>query len=216
MFVNQSIQRPQGINVFGSHLIRTEPDYASLRFSVAATAERPADSLAEASAAVDRVHEVLREAEVAEADVQSSRVTLELAFEGYADERRAVGYQATRSFQVFARDLSGIEPLLIALVDAGAGLIHSVSYKTSELLRLRAQAREGAVRAARGKAEAYASAAGVKVGRAIHIEDVNPDEMSRRSHAPDVSLGGHSDGAAGAGSIVIAGAVMVCFSILES
>lgn len=71
------------------------------------------------------------------------------------------------------------------------------------------------MRAARAKAEAYAAAAGVKVGRAIHIEDVNPDEMGRRSHAPDVDLDSHGEGTAGAGSIVIAGAVMVCFSILE-
>ena len=39
--------------------------------------------------------------------------------------------------------------------------------------------------------------------------------MTRRSHAADVDLESHGEGTAGAGSIVVAGAVMVCFSILE-
>lgn len=174
MFVNQSIQRPQGINVFGSHLIRAEPDYASIRFSVVITAEGPADSLAESAAAVVRVREPLRDAGVAEADETSSRVELSLGFEGYGEKRRAVGYQAARGFQILVRDLAAIEPLLVALVDAGAKLIQSVSYKTSDIRALRAQAREVAVRAARAKADSYAQAAGVRVGRAIHIEDVTP------------------------------------------
>lgn len=215
MFVTQSIQRPSGINVFGSHLIRVEPDYASVRFTVAATAAQPKDSFDEVAAAVAEVRRVLGAAGVAEADVRSSRIALELAFEGYGEHRRAAGYQATRSFQIFARDLAGVEPLLVALVDAGAKLIQSVNYKSSRMRELRAQAREGAVRAARVKAETYAATAGVRVGRPLHIEDINPDETSRRSHAPDVDLEGHSEGTAGAGSITIAGAVMICFSILE-
>ena len=70
--------------------------------------------------------------------------------------------------------------------------------------------------AARAKAEQYAAAAGTKIGAPIHIEDVNPDEISRRSHLPDVDLSAE-DGDVDAhnpGSITVAGAVLVCFAIV--
>lgn len=83
----------------------------------------------------------------------------------------------------------------------------------------RAQARAGAIAAARVKAEGYAQAAAVKRGAALHIADVDPQEISRRSHMPDADLDAHDESTpasetAGPGSIVIAGTVMVCYAIL--
>ena len=216
MFATQSIQRPNGISVFASHLIRTEPDYASVRFTVEVASGEPKDSLKQANDAVARVHAVLSKANIADADVRTSRSRLELAYEGYGEKRHVVGYRASRSFQLFVRDLAIVESILVDIVDAGGRTINSVSYKSTQLRELRRQAREGAVSAARTKAEVYARAAGVGLGRAIHIEDVNPEQMSRRSHAPDVDMEGHSDGTGGAGSIVIAGAVMMSFAIVDS
>jgi uncharacterized protein YggE len=104
-------------------------------------------------------------------------------------------------------------------VDAGAHVIDSVSYKTSRLRELRAEARKGAVEAALSKAEVYASAAGLDIGKALHIEDINPEEIAQRSHMPDVDLAEHDEadapGADGPGSIVVAAAVMVCFALVR-
>jgi len=217
MFVTQSIQRPHGVNVFGSCLIRAEPDYASLRFGVVAVAAQPGPAIEQAQAAARRVREVLAEAGVAERDVRSSRVGLGLAFEGYGADRREIGHRANLDFQVLVRDLGVVEPLLVRIVDAGAPMIDGVSYKTSRMKALREEARRGAVAAARAKAEVYARACGQEVGRALHIEDIDPDDLARRSHAPDVDLTEHAEdegGAAEAGSIVIAGAVMICFALV--
>ena len=217
MFVNQSIQRPHGVTVFGSCMIRAEPDYASLRFSVIAVAARPREAIEQAQARTRQVRQVLAGAAVAERDLQSSRVALELAFEGYGVERREIGYRATTAFQVFVRDLGRVEPLLVDVVDAGALAIESVSYKTSRLKRLRKEARRGAVAAARAKAEVYAHAADVQLGRVLHIEDVNPDSLAQRSHSPDIDLTEHAEGddePSPAGSLVVAAAAMVCFALV--
>lgn len=216
MFVNQSIQRPHGVNVFGSCLLRVEPDYASLRFTVSRTAEEPRRAIEDARAGVKQVRAILTDRGVADRDVQASRVGLGLAFDGYGEARRAIGYRAAHSFQAMLRDLTVIEELLIELVAAGAFEIDSVSYKTSRLKELRAEARRGAVTSARSKAELYAEALGLRLGKAIHIEDVNPDDMARRSHMPDIDLAEHdeAEGATAKGSIVVAAAAMVCFSLL--
>lgn len=219
MYMNQTIQRPAGINVFGSCLIRVEPDYASLRFAVQRVAEHPEAAFGAARNAARSVRERLAESGVSDAAVHSSQLSLEQAWEGNGEARRAVGYRAYVGFQVMLEPLDRLEATLIGIVDAGVNTISSVSFKTRRLRELRASARKGAVEAARAKAEVYASAAGARVGPVVHLEDLNPDEMSRRSHMPDVDLTEHeesaSPGAEGPGSIVIAAAVMACFTLLH-
>ncbi len=219
MYVTQSIQRPHGVNVFGSCLIRVDPDYASVRFSVSAVCPEPRDALEQTHGAADRARKVLARHQVAMREVRSSRVSLSEWYEGQGEARRAVGYRAQVGFQVLIRDLGVVEPFLLDVVAAGARQIESVSYKSSRLKEIRSDARAGAVAAARAKAEVYATAAERHVGKALHIEDVNPDDLNRRSHMPDVDLADHaeSDASGGdpGGSIVVAGAVMACFALID-
>lgn len=220
MYVNQSIQRPSGVTVFGSSLVRVDPDYASLRFAVGRVLPKPKDAFAAAREGAARVRKAVHELGVADRDVRASDVTLEEAFEGYNQDRRMVGYRATVAFHALVRDFKLVEPVLVGVVDAGADRIQSVHPKTSSLRELRRDARARAVHAARAKADEYVRAAGATLGAVLHIEDVNPEEMSRRSHMPDVDLSAHDDANTGdpevqnPGGIIIAGAVMACFAIV--
>ncbi len=219
MYVNQSIQRPNGVNVFGSALIRVDPDYASLRFSVTRVMTRPKEAFDAAREGAHAVRAALARLGVSERDTRASEVSLEEAFDGPYNQQRKVGYRAQVAFHALVRDLALVEPVLVSVVDAGADRIQSVHPKSSRLKELRREARERAVRSARAKAEEYAAAAGARLGAVLHIEDVNPDETSRRSHAPDVDLSEHDEAAVrveaiNPGGIVIAGAVMACFALV--
>lgn len=219
MFVNQTIQRPSGINVFGSCLIRVEPDYASLRFAVTRLAPEPAGAFEQAKLGARAVRELLSRESVADRDVHAAQISLEQAYDGYNEKRRFVGYRARVGFQVSLHALARFEALLVGIVQAGGDQIESVSFKTSRLRELRDEARKGAVLAARRKAGVYADAAGARVGHVLHIEDVNAEDVGRRSHMADVDLAGHDEsalsGADNPGSIVIAAAVMACFALLH-
>ena len=70
MFVHQAIQRPFGVNVFGSCVVRVKPDSATLAFAVTRTAEKPADAFAATRKAVEDVRAFLSRSDVAAADVQ--------------------------------------------------------------------------------------------------------------------------------------------------
>jgi uncharacterized protein YggE len=217
MYINQSIHRPQGVNVFGSCLIRVDPDYASVRFSVWNVCPEPRDALDQTHAGSERARQALAKHQVAPRDIRSSRVSLVQWYQGQGEARVPVGYRAQIGFQVLVRDLARVEALLLDVVAAGAREIDGVSYKTSRLKTIRAEARAGAVSAARSKAEVYAGAAGRHVGQALHIEDVNPDDFVRRSHMPDIEVLDPDESERGdaAGSIVIAGAVMACFALVD-
>jgi hypothetical protein len=215
VYVTQSIQRPHGINVFGSSLIRVDPDYSSLRFAVSRVAAKPKDAFDETRRGADAVRAALMALKIDARDVRSGDLALAEEWVGYNENRRMAGYRATASFHAFVREFAKVEPVLVAVVDAGADRIHSVHHKTTRMREIRAEARKRAVEAAKAKAESYASAAGVKVGAPLHVEDVNPDDLSRRSHMPDVDLTAEETEVepSNPGSIVVAGAVMVCFAI---
>jgi uncharacterized protein YggE len=219
MYVTQSIHRPQGVNAFGSCLIRVDPDYVSVRFAVARVAAHPKEAFEAARAAAQSVRERVRALGVPESDLRASDVTLAEAFSGPHAERRKVGYEASVPFHLILRELGKLEPLLSGVVDAGADRISSVHPKTSRIREVRKEARERAVKAARTKAEELASAAGGKLGAVLHIEDVNADEFGRRSHLPDLDLTENEERAAvveahNPGSISVAAAVMACFAIV--
>ncbi|HEY2364827.1 MAG TPA: SIMPL domain-containing protein, partial [Polyangiaceae bacterium] len=167
----------------------------------------------------DAVRAALAAMKIDTRDVRSGDLALAEEWVGFNENRRMAGYRATASFHAFVRDFGKVEPVLVAVVDAGADRIHSVHHKTSRMRELRADARTRAIAMARAKAQSYASAAGVKIGAPLHIEDVNPDDYSRRSsHMPDVDLTAEEPETepANPGSIVIAGAVMMCFAIVNS
>lgn len=217
MFVNQSIRTPLGVTVFGSSMLRVEPDIARVDFTVCRVHKEPQVVLDAVREAVEKVREVLRDLGVGESCVQVSRVDLETAFTGRYEERKFAGYEGTASISVLVEDLGITERLLVDVVEAGAHLIDGVEYMTSRLKELREEARVAAVKAAKKKAELYAKAAEVELGSVVHIEDVNPEQLRRRSHTPDIDISDHGDEPlAGllSGSITISGAVMATFAIL--
>ncbi len=218
MYVHQAIQRPFGVNVFGSCVVRVKPDFATLAFAATRIHEKPADAFAGTRSAAEGIRAFLSRSDVATNDVQGSRATLRQATRGYGDKVELLGYEARVSFVVQLRDLDRLESVLAGVVDAGADVIDGVELRTSKLVDVRAQARGRAIQAARKKAEGFASAAGISIGHVMHIEDVNPDDLKgRRGHGIDIDLT-DDDNATDAhaydpGAIEVTAAVMVAFQI---
>lgn len=217
----QTIQRALGVSVFGSHLLRVDPDYASLELAVTRLATKPEPAFVEARRAAQAVRAALTAAGVTDRDIRTSQITLAQEFEHVGGSRKFVGYRARIDMRIVLDKVDRTEPVLVAAVEHGADVIQRVSSGTRQLRALRARAREAAFAAATAKAEIYARAAGIQLGTLVHVEDVNPDESARRgysSHAPDVDLVSEDDGASQGdsytpGAIVVSAAVMVCFAI---
>jgi uncharacterized protein YggE len=217
MHVVQSIQHPTGISVFGSYVLRVEPDVVLVTFAVAHTKPEPPEAFAATRKAVAEVRAYLRQADVAPAEVQASHLNLSAEYQGYGKEREFLGYEARVSLSVRLTDLRRFEEILAGVVQAGANQIQSTEFQTTRLAELRAQARRGAFAAARRKAELYAEEAGVRVGDVLHVEDVNPDGLrGRESHGADVELESDGDQPSAPGSIEVKAAVQLAFGILRA
>jgi uncharacterized protein len=217
--IHQSIQRPAGINVYGSYLVRVDPDFATLDFSVNATEASARLAFTKAREAAAAVRGFLGTSYISDADIRTSQMSLEQAYEFQGGQNRAVGFTAHIGFQVVMEALDRVEVLLAGVVEAGANRVNRVSFRTSRLREIRNDARRQAFGRAKAKAELFAAAAGVKLGHVLHVEDVNADEGDRRHghYTPDLDISEEESDRAptNPGSIVVNAAVMVCFSVLH-
>jgi uncharacterized protein YggE len=216
MWIQQPIQQPWGVSVFGSALVDALPDLALLRFAAVSVANKPADAFNAAHNGGAKIRQTLSTAGVGEGSVQTSRVTLDSVFEFRGGQQHFVGYRARLAYRVRMTQLDDIERLVSQLVESGANHIEGLEFQSSQIRELRAQARAAAVAAARQKAEIYVQAAGAKLGPLLHIEDVNPDTLRARGHEAPVDLSQHGDDSVEVlrtGSITIAAAVVAGFAI---
>lgn len=214
MQISQTIHNPVGINVFGSALIRVEPDFASLNFSVSHLAQHPKDAFREVRAKAQEVRAYLAQAQISE--VSSSHISLAEETEYTNGKNRMIGYSAKIAFNVVLRDLSRVEEVLAGIVDAGVNRISAVEFQTSRLREVRAEARRRAVEAAHYKAALYCEASKVRLGEVIHIEDVNPDQLRGYEGHVFYEVAPDDEGPVQAidpGSIVVRAAVMMSHQI---
>lgn len=217
---NQSIEHPVGANVYGSAVLRTEPDRAVAEIGVVRVASTAKAAFSETGKAVEAVVRSVRRNNISPEAVEVSRVVLTSAYEGFGQVQKFIGYRARVTFRILIDRLDGVESVLTGAVEAGANEVTSVKYLTTQLAELRAQARREAVAAARRKAEVYSEAAGVALGHVLHIEDVNPDSMVYRGGHVEAAGSDTDDdeaasGALQSGSLVVSAAVMVTWSILH-
>lgn len=218
--MSPSLTRPNGVHVFGSHILRTEPDRAEVDLAVIRLAQTPAASFEQTGKAVRAVRAALRAAAIPDAEIEVSRVNLETAYDSYP-ARKFLGYRSTVSFRFAVTHLEAIEQLLTSAVEAGANEVQRVRYQSSKLRELRAEARTQAVQAAQRKAEIYCQAANVRLGPVVDIEDVNPDVGAYRagvSHGvTEWGAGAVADDEATSGlkpgSLVVSAAVEVTFNL---
>ena len=207
MFVNQAIQRPVGINVFGSHQIQVEPNRAKIVCAVSRVETEASGAFAEARKGAESVRAYVESRGIPASAVQSSKMSLTTDVRRNAEGADERGYRAMMRFEVVLDDVDQLEEVLAGVVEAGANQVSSTNLETTELAEHRKTARREAFAAARRKAELYAEEAGLALGPAVHIEDLDPERLpeQRRGHAA-------FEGSPAA-TIEVAGAVMVSFAI---
>lgn len=182
MFENSlTIKKPFGVSVFGSGLIRVVPDIATIRVAVSMINEKPSNAFAEARQRTQAATSFL--GKYSGLEFGTSRVRLAAEYRLTGTERRFLGYRARIGITVQLRKLDILEEVTTGLIEAGANEIEAVDFQASQLKKLRADARAMAMAAAREKADLYASAAAVHLGKVIHIQDVNPEVM-KTFHQP--------------------------------
>lgn len=161
------------LNATGESVI--DPDKASISAGVVSQAATAAEALAQNSAAMNRVFAELRDAGVAERDIQTSALSVSPVYAPQngvrEDGPRIIAYRANNTVTATVRDLDKVGPAIDALVTAGANNVGNVSFGREDDSEALDAARAQAIQKALATARLYAEAGGFQLGRILQVNE---------------------------------------------
>jgi uncharacterized protein YggE len=152
--------------------VMAKPDTAYVTSGVTSQAGTARDALDANTKDMSALIAVLKDAGVAEEDIQTSGFAVNPNYI-YSDQRDANGYQlppkisgytVTNAVTVHVRDLTILGTMLDKEVSVGANTINGINFAVEDTSALYDEARKAAFADAKGKAGLYAEAAGVGLG----------------------------------------------------
>lgn len=167
-----SLQRT--ISVSGQGRAAAPPDMATIHTGVVTTATTAKEALAANNRAMEQVIQVLKGKNIEAKDIQTSGFHVQPEYKRGprgSQINEITGYRVTNQVQVRVRNLPRLGEILDALVQAGSNQISGVNFGIAEPRAITNEARKRAIDDARGRAELYAQATGVRVGQIISINE---------------------------------------------
>jgi hypothetical protein len=168
------------MTVTGEGTIAAVPDSVVIRLGVSSqgkTARAASDANAKEMTVVLAA---IKESGVADRDIQTTSLSLQPQYDpNKTGAPRLIGFQATNQVTIKIRDIGQLPAVLDRAIAAGANEMSGIEFVVSEQAKLLDKARIEAIADARRKAELYASAAGMKVGRVMAISEEGPTQTPR-------------------------------------
>jgi uncharacterized protein YggE len=163
---------PRLIVLTGHGEVKGEPDLAIVTIGVLTQAPTARDAVTANNASMEKVIASLKSAEIAEKDVQTANFSVNPRYEDQdSGPPRLVGYDVSNTLTVIVRNLAKLGGVLDNVVSEGSNQINGIAFDIANRDPLEDEARKLAVADARRKADIYAVAAGVKLGRIMSISE---------------------------------------------
>ncbi len=161
------------VTVTGSGEASAKPDMATVQVGVVTEGGSASEALKKNSEAMTGLMQSLTGQGIAEKDIQTTNVSVSPRYSNIRDRENMhiVGYEASNNVLAKVRQLSNLGTILDDVVEKGANRMHGVSFSVAEPNPILDQARQKAIQDAHRKADLYATAAGVKLGRVLLIEE---------------------------------------------
>lgn len=148
------------------------PDLAVINAGVVTRSTTAGGAIQQAATRMARVREALRQAGIADRDIQTSNISLEPQYT-YANNQppKLNGYAATNQLSIRFRDIENTGKILDALVKEGANQISGPNLTIDKPEAALDEARAKAVAAARARADLYARSLGMRVVRVVSVSE---------------------------------------------
>ena len=161
------------ISVSGTGRVLVKPDVADISLGVHVERGKAKESEIAAAELMGKIVDALKAAGVADADIQTANLSLQPTYDYSSSKQFITGYATDNVVSITVRDLSKVGETVDAAVDAGATQVNGISFRVDDQAKVEAQAREAAMKDAKSKADALASAAGVNITGVASISEVS-------------------------------------------
>ncbi len=158
------------ITVSGEGEATVAPDLALVSFAVSGDGKDLASVRDEVNKRASAVLAKLRELGIADGDINAPDVGIHPQYD-YRKGQKLSGYRVERSMTAKVRSLDALGDVLDGLVGSGANEVHGAQMTAADPSAAEHAALTMAVDAARAKAEAIATAAGISLGSVARIEE---------------------------------------------
>ena len=173
--------------VTGEASVTATPDMATIRTGVTNQGKSAKETSDANAKTANALVAALRAAAIADNDIQTAGLSLQPTYENTVSSGRGRinGFQASTQLTIKVREIPKLADVIDRVVAAGASDINGIEFIVSAPSPALDAARTEAVADARRKAEIYAKAADVKLGRVIALSEngAMPEPMMMMAEA---------------------------------
>ncbi len=166
--------RPPAVTVTGTGEAHAKPDFAQVQVGVVTEGATAAEALRKNNEAMSQLIVLIRKRGIEDKDMQTTQFNVSPRYKydkSQQEPPKIAGYQVTNEVQVKVRDMTRLGAFLDETVSAGANQVRGISFGVAEPARLMDEARRKAMADAQKRAQVYAEAAGVKIGKPLKISE---------------------------------------------
>lgn len=161
----------RSINVSGVGRVMAAPDVADISLGVTMRDKEAGGASQQAAEAMDAVTAALLGMGIAEADIQTTSLSLNPVYNWESETPEITGWEANNMVNVTIRDIDSVGDVVDSATAAGANSIDGISFRVEDPTEAEALARSAAVADARAKADQLAAEAGVTITGIITITE---------------------------------------------
>ncbi len=159
--------------VVGEGSVSVAPDVARIRSGVSTRGKTVREATETNSKTMAAILTALADSGIPQKDIRTAQLSIQpvYASQDPRGEQKLVGYSVSNHVDAKIRHVEKLGEILDRLIAAGATDVWNVEFQVADPGKALDQAREAAIADARRKAELYARAAGVTLGRVVSIEE---------------------------------------------
>jgi hypothetical protein len=166
--------RHPSVTVLGSGETQGKPDFAQVQVGVVTEASTAAEALRKNNEAMSQLIVMIRKRGIEDKDLQTVQFNVSPRYKydkAQQEPPKIAGYQVTNEVQVKVRKLTELGAFLDETVASGANQVRGISFGVTDPEQFLDSARKKAMADAERRAQAYAGAAGLKIGKPVRIEE---------------------------------------------
>jgi uncharacterized protein YggE len=164
---------PARVVVSGEGKVNVIPDLAQVRSGVTTNAKNVKEAVESNSRIMAAIITALTESGIAQKDIQTAQFSIQPVYSSpdQHSESKLTAYRVSNQVIAKIRHIDKLGDVLERLAVAGATDVWNIDFMVSDPSKALDEARETAIADARRKAEVFARAAGVTLGRVVTIEE---------------------------------------------
>jgi uncharacterized protein YggE len=192
-YIGQEIESKNTITVSEKGEIYTQPDLATVDFSVISEAKTVSQAVSQNSDKMNKVIDFVKEQGIEDKDLKTTLFNIYPRYEWqertaiYPQGRRVlVGYEVSQTLEVKIREMTKIGSIIEGAAEAGVNQIGDLGFTVDQPDELKKQAREQAIDKAKKKAKELAEQLGVSL---VRITNFNESSETPRIYTAESAFG---------------------------